>query len=153
MTKGSRVLLGLAWKLSLATAALALFMAIRSALYETGVDYQQGALFRLLYIHVPAAWFSLLLLITLATAQLVYSTTGARWLLKVLGVSLAIGLPCTVIVLATGLYWGRLIWGGVVYLDPRIVAQIFVLALYLVYALLRITKVYTLYVSATTWAA
>lgn len=45
---------------------------------------------------------------------------------------------CAFVVMATGYYWGSKIWGGVVFSDPRIFAQIVVSFVYILFVLFNL---------------
>ena len=70
-------------------------------------DYQQGESVRIMYVHVPAAWMSLFIYVTMAVA----SSIGLIWRIKlayiVAKVSAPIGAAFTFLALATGSIWGQ----------------------------------------------
>ena len=83
------IIIGLYWGLVLAPA-----------------DYQQGESFRIIYIHVPSAWMSMLVYFIMAVA----GGIGLIWQIKmaevVAKVSAPIGATFTLIALVTGAVWG-----------------------------------------------
>jgi len=74
-------------------------------------DYQQGDSFRIIYVHVPAAWMSLFIYMVMAGAGIV----GLIWRIKtaftVIISSAPIGAVFTFIALSTGSLWGKPMWG------------------------------------------
>ena len=70
-------------------------------------DYQQGDGFRIIYVHAPSAWMSLMVYMTMAVAAAV----GLIWRMKVAHAAAAscapIGASFTVAALVTGTLWGR----------------------------------------------
>jgi heme exporter protein C len=101
------------------------------ALFEVPPDYQQLDSFRILYIHVPAAWMSLLVFALMA----LYSAIALVWRIKlceILAMACApIGAAFTVITLGTGSIWGRPMWGTWWEWDPRLTSELILLFLYL----------------------
>ena len=100
-------------------------------------DYQQGDGFRILYVHAPAAWLSVMVY----SAMAVYAAVGLIWRINVahaLAASCAaIGASFTVVALVTGSLWGRPMWGTYWEWDPRLTSELVLLFLYLGYMGLR----------------
>ncbi len=93
-------------------------------------DYQQGNSFRIIYIHVPAAFLAQSTYISLAVAGVV----GLVWKMKIADVALQqaapIGAWMTVIALITGAVWGKPTWGAWWVWDARLTAMLILLFLY-----------------------
>lgn len=110
---------------------LVMAWGVWAALFEVPPDYQQLDSFRILYIHVPAAWMSLLVFALMA----LYSAIALVWRIKlceILAMACApIGAAFTVITLATGSIWGRPMWGTWWEWDPRLTSELVLLFLYL----------------------
>ena len=101
-------------------------------------DYLQGDSFRIIYIHVPSAYVSMMGYVILAVAAAI----GFVWRLKLahaVAVSAApIGAWFTFLALATGAIWGKPTWGTFwQWTDPRIMFELVLLFLYLGYMALR----------------
>ena len=101
-------------------------------------DYLQGDSFRIIYIHVPSAYVSMMAYVILAVAAAI----GFIWRLKLahaVAVSIApIGASFTFVALATGAIWGKPTWGTFwQWTDPRIMFELLLLFLYLGYMALR----------------
>ena len=101
-------------------------------------DYLQGDSFRIIYIHVPSAYISMMAYVILAVA----AGIGFIWRLKLahaVAVSAApIGASFTFIALVTGAIWGKPTWGTYwQWTDPRIMFELVLLFLYLGYMALR----------------
>ena len=100
-------------------------------------DYQQGDGFRILYVHAPAAWLSVMIY----SAMAVYAAVGLIWRINVahaLAASCAaIGASFTFVALVTGSLWGRPMWGTYWEWDPRLTSELVLLFLYLGYMGLR----------------
>ena len=94
-------------------------------------DYQQGDAFRIIYVHVPAAWMSLFvytLMAFWAVIILVWRIKNAEVLLIS---SAPIGASFTVIALITGAIWGKPMWGTWWSWDARLTSELLLLFLYL----------------------
>jgi heme exporter protein C len=100
-------------------------------------DYQQGDGFRIIYVHAPAAWLSLMVYCVMATSAAV----GLIWRMNVAHAvaasCAAIGASFTAVALATGMLWGRPMWGTYWEWDPRLTSELLLLFLYLGYMGLR----------------
>jgi heme exporter protein C len=94
-------------------------------------DYQQGEGFRIIYVHVPAAWMSLFVYTLMAAAALV----ALVWRLKlaecVLTSCAPIGASFTALALVSGMLWGKPMWGTYwTWQDARLVSELILLFLY-----------------------
>ena len=93
-------------------------------------DYQQGNSFRIIYIHVPAAFLAQSCYLMMAVAGLV----GLVWKMKLADVALQqaapIGAWMTFIALLTGAVWGKPSWGAWWVWDARLTSMLILLFLY-----------------------
>lgn len=100
-------------------------------------DYQQGDGFRIIYVHAPAAWLSIMVYVVMA----LNAAVGLIWRMNVayaVAASCApIGASFTAVALATGMLWGRPMWGTYWEWDPRLTSELLLLFLYLGYMGLR----------------
>ena len=100
-------------------------------------DYQQGDGFRILYVHAPSAWMSMLIYATMAVAAAI----GLIWRIKlahaVAAACAPIGASFTFLALATGSIWGKPMWGTWWVWDARLTSELILLFLYLGYMALR----------------
>lgn len=114
-----------------AAAVLLLAPALWQALLVAPADYQQGDSFRILYIHVPAAWMSMFIFGLMA----LYAAIALVWRIKlceILAMACApIGAAFTLITLLTGSIWGKPMWGAWWDWDPRLTTELILLFLYL----------------------
>ncbi len=100
-------------------------------------DAQQGDAYRIIFIHVPAAWMSMFLYLVMAAWCGVSLTLNTR-LSAMLAQALApTGALFTVIALCTGALWGRPAWGTYWAWDARMTSELILLFLYLGYMALR----------------
>lgn len=93
-------------------------------------DYQQGNSFRIIYIHVPAAFLAQSIYVTLAICGVV----GLVWRMKLADVALQCAAPIgawmTFIALITGAIWGKPTWGTYWVWDARLTSMLILLFLY-----------------------
>ena len=118
-------------------ADLLIVSALYAGLFLAPPDYQQGEGFRMIYVHAPSAWLSVMIYGVMATAAAV----GLIWRMKVAHAAAAscaaIGASFTLVSLVTGMLWGKPMWGTYWVWDPRLTAQLVLLFLYLGYMALR----------------
>jgi heme exporter protein C len=119
------------------SAGVCIGVALYGALLLAPPDYQQGDGVRIMYVHVPSAWMSLMVYTTMASAAAV----GLIWRMKVAHAAAAscapIGASFTVAALVTGSLWGKPMWGTYWEWDPRLTSELILLFLYLGYMGLR----------------
>ncbi|MCW7537908.1 heme ABC transporter permease CcmC [Aquabacterium sp. A7-Y] len=111
----------------LASAAVGLYLAF----FVAPSDAQQGEVYRLLYLHVPAAWMSMFLYFLLAVYAglgLVLRTRLSSMMARALAPT---GLLYCVIALFSGAVWGKPTWGTWWVWDARLSSQLILLCLYL----------------------
>lgn len=122
----------LAW-----SAGILIAVGLYGGLVFAPPDYQQGDGFRIIYVHVPCAWLSLMIFTTMAVS----SAVGLIWRMKVayaVAASCApIGASFTAAALLTGMLWGRPMWGTYWVWDPLLTAELVLFFLYLGYIGLR----------------
>ena len=119
------------WLPWFAWAALALIsVGVVWGLAFAPQDYQQGNSFRIIYIHVPAAFLAQSIYVMLAGAGVV----GLVWKMKLADVALQqaapIGAWMTFIALVTGAVWGKPTWGAWWVWDARLTSMLILLFLY-----------------------
>lgn len=94
-------------------------------------DYQQGDSFRIMYVHVPAAWMSMFIYVLMAVA----GGIGLIWRIKLAEAvaigSAPIGASFTLLALVTGSIWGKPMWGTWWVWDARLTSELILLFLYL----------------------
>lgn len=125
------------------TPWLALFCAatmiwgVYQALWVAPPDYQQGESYRIMYVHVPAAWMSMFVYVVMAFASaisLIWHIKLADWAARM---SAPIGATFTFLALATGSLWGKPMWGAYWVWDARLTSELVLLFLYLGYMALH----------------
>jgi heme exporter protein C len=94
-------------------------------------DYQQGESYRIIFIHVPAAWMSLFIYLVMAFCGVVIVVWRMKLAEVVLISSAPIGASFTFLALATGSLWGKPMWGTWWVWDARLTSELILLFLYL----------------------
>ena len=114
---------GLAALLALAGLAVGLLIA--------PTDFQQGDSYRIIFIHVPAAWMSMLMYVAMAFWAALGLVLNTR-LSSMMATALApTGALMTFIALWTGALWGKPTWGTWWVWDARLTSELLLLFLYL----------------------
>ena len=109
-----------------------------AGLFLAPPDYQQGDAFRIIYVHVPAAYLSMMAYMIMAIA----GGIGLIWRMKLAHAVAASAAPLgawfTFLALATGSIWGRPMWGTWwEWADPRMMSELILLFFYFGYMALR----------------
>ena len=94
-------------------------------------DYQQGESYRIIFVHVPAAWMSLFIYVAMATCGIVILVWRMKLAEVVLISSAPIGASFTFLALVTGSLWGKPMWGTFWVWDARLTSELILLFLYL----------------------
>jgi heme exporter protein C len=100
-------------------------------LVKAPADYQQGESFRIMYLHVPSAWMSMMIYTSMAIMGFIALVWRIR-IMEILAMSSApVGAAFTIIALASGSLWGRPTWGTYWVWDARLTSELVLLFLYL----------------------
>jgi heme exporter protein C len=94
-------------------------------------DFQQGEAYRIIFIHVPAAWMSMFLYIVMAFwagVGLAFNTRLSSMMASALAPT---GALMTFIALWTGSMWGKPMWGTWWVWDARLTSELILLFLYI----------------------
>jgi heme exporter protein C len=100
-------------------------------------DAQQGDAYRIIFIHVPAAWMSMFIYLVMAfwsATSLMFNTRLAAMMAQALAPT---GALFTAIALWTGSLWGKPAWGTYWAWDARMTSELILLFLYFGYLALR----------------
>ena len=121
--------------LLLAGAFCLSFVFAFSAVTNSPPDYQQGNAVRMMYIHVPAAWFSLLIYSSIAVFSILAFIFRSPFYYLISKAIAVPGLFFTAITLITGAIWGKPIWGAWWVWDARLTSMLILFFLYCGYLL------------------
>ncbi|MFQ5696992.1 MAG: heme ABC transporter permease CcmC [Myxococcota bacterium] len=112
-------------------ATLLAVVGLVLGLYIAPPDFRQGDAYRIIFVHVPAAWMSLWLYLCMAFYAglgLVFRTRLSSMMATALAPT---GALFTFLALWTGSLWGRPVWGTWWAWDARMTSELVLLFLYL----------------------
>lgn len=114
--------------------SLGLFIAgLYYSLIASPVDYQQGDMVRIMYIHVPSAWMALGIYLMIGVGSLISVVWRIRMGYIISIAAAPIGASFALITLLTGSIWGKPIWGTWWVWDARLTSMLVLFLLYLGY--------------------
>ncbi len=107
--------------------------------YLSPLDYQQGLTVKIMYIHVPSAWLSLLIYAIMT----IYSIIGLSFKIPfsfIINKAIApIGAVFTLLCLISGSLWGKPMWGTWWVWDARLTSVAILFIIYLIIIFLNQT--------------
>ena len=101
------------------------------ALFLSPPDYQQKETVRIMYIHVPAAWMSLMIYAFIFFSSVVFLVWKFPLFLILAKESVTIGVIFTFTALLTGSLWGKPTWGTYWVWDARLTSFLVLFFIYL----------------------
>jgi heme exporter protein C len=107
------------------------------ALFVAPTDAQQGEAYRIIFVHVPAAWMSMFIYAVMAGWCAVSLSLNARLSAMMAQALAPTGALFTAIALWSGSLWGRPAWGTYWAWDARMTSELILLFLYFGYMALR----------------
>jgi heme exporter protein C len=113
------------------TAFVSLLLGLIWGLVFAPADYQQGDAFRIIYVHVPAAFLSMALYGWMGFLALLLLVWRIKMAGLMLGIVAQIGASMTLLALLTGAIWGKPMWGTWWIWDARLTSELILLLLYL----------------------
>ena len=112
-------------------ALLATLAGLYVGFFVAPTDHQQGEAYRIIFVHVPAAWLSMVIYVAMAF----WAAVGWAWRTRVSAMmarALApTGAAFTLLALWTGALWGKPTWGTWWVWDARLTSELILLFLYL----------------------
>jgi len=112
-------------------AAGLLLVGLYIAFLVAPTDATQGESYRIIFIHVPAAWMSMFLYVVMAfwaAVGLIFNTRLSSMMATAIAPT---GALMTFLALWTGAFWGRPTWGAYWVWDARLTSELILLFLYL----------------------
>src|SRR5262249_30050974 len=123
----------------LVSTLLLLFFALAQywALVMAPPDRMMGEVYRILFVHVPAAWMAMLFYFFSFVGSLLYLIRRqGKWDRLALS-SAEVGLVMNGLALCLGSLWGKPVWGVWWTWDPRLTTTALLFVLYAGYMILR----------------
>lgn len=114
-------------------AAVFCLAGLYTGFFVAPTDQQQGEVYRVIFIHVPAAWMSMFIYVVMAFwagVGLVFNTRLSGMMASALAPT---GALFTFVALWTGALWGKPTWGTWWVWDARLTSELILLFLYFGY--------------------
>jgi heme exporter protein C len=112
-------------------AAVLFAVGLYVGFFVAPTDAQQGDVYRIMFIHVPAAWMGMFLYVMMAIYAGVGWAFNAR-LSSMMATSISVtGASFTFLSLVTGAFWGKPTWGTWWVWDARMTSTLILLFLYI----------------------
>ena len=130
-------LAGKAWPFFAVIAAILVAVGLYISFFVAPTDFQQGEVYRVIFIHVPAAWMGMFIYLVMAgygVLALSFNTRLAAMMMEALAPT---GAMFTALALWTGALWGKPTWGAYWVWDARMTSTLILLFLYVGYIALN----------------
>lgn len=108
-----------------------LFYGLFDGLFVAPSDYQQGNVYRIMYIHVPLAIQSLSVYVIMSVCAAIYLIWKIKIADYIAKISAPIGAVFTALTLITGSLWGKPTWGTFWIWDARLTSEFILLFIYI----------------------
>jgi heme exporter protein C len=120
-----------------ALAGLLAVAGLYIAFFVAPTDFQQGEAYRVIFIHVPAAWMSMFLFLVMAGWAGLGFVLHTRLSGMMASAIAPTGALFTFIALWSGALWGKPTWGTYWVWDARLTSELILLFLYLGFIALK----------------
>ena len=112
-------------------ATILLIVGLYIGFFVAPTDFQQGEAYRIIFIHVPAAWLSMFLYLVMAFWAGIGLAFNTRLSSMVATAIAPTGAMFTFLALWTGAWWGKPMWGTWWVWDARLTSELILLFLYI----------------------
>jgi heme exporter protein C len=112
--------------LTVILAAIGLYISF----FVAPTDFQQGEGYRIIFIHVPAAWMSMFIYLVMAFWSAIGLAFNTRLSFIMARALAPTGAMFTFVALWTGAFWGKPMWGAWWVWDARLTSELILLFLY-----------------------
>jgi heme exporter protein C len=116
-----------------ALTALLLAFGVTEALFISPPDYQQGDTVRIMYVHVPGAWMSMMIYTIITVSSGVFLIWKHPLADIIARASAPLGAGFTLVTLVTGSLWGKPMWGAWWVWDARLTSVLILFFMYIGY--------------------
>src|SRR6266446_8942082 len=120
-----------------ALAALFTLAGLYVGFFVAPTDAQQGEAYRIIFIHVPAAWISMFIYVVMAFWAALGLALNTRLSFMMARALAPTGALFTFIALWTGSLWGKPTWGTWWVWDARLTSELILLFLYFCFMALQ----------------
>lgn len=114
-----------------AIAAVLGVIGLYVGFFVAPTDFQQGEVYRVIFIHVPAAWMSMIVYLAMAFWSAVGLVMNTRLSFMMSRALAPTGAMFCFLALWTGALWGKPTWGTYWVWDARLTSQLLLMFLYL----------------------
>lgn len=112
-------------------AAVLFVVGLYVGFFVAPTDFQQGDAYRIIFIHVPAAWMGMFLYVLMAIYAAIGWAFNARLSSMMASAISTTGAMFTFLSLVTGSLWGKPTWGTWWVWDARLTSTLILLFLYI----------------------
>lgn len=120
-------------------AALLAIAGLTIGLLIAPTDFQQGESYRIIFVHVPASWMSMVIFVAMAFWSAIGLAFNARLAFMLARALAPTGALMCFLALWTGSLWGKPTWGAWWVWDARLTSELILLFLYIGYLALHTT--------------
>lgn len=120
-------------------ATLLAIVGLTIGLLIAPTDFQQGESYRIVFIHVPASWMSMVIFVAMAFWSAIGLAFNARLAFMLARALAPTGALMCFLALWTGALWGKPTWGAWWVWDARLTSELILLFLYIGYLALHST--------------
>jgi len=123
------------WAAGIAVVLIAIGLYL--GFFVAPTDYKQGEGYRIIFVHVPAAWMSMFIYLVMAfwsALALIFNTRLSAMMTQALAPT---GAMFTFLALWTGAFWGKPMWGTWWVWDARLTSELILFFLYIGYIALH----------------
>jgi len=114
-----------------ATALVLAIAGLYIGFFVAPTDHQQGEAYRIIFVHVPAAWMSMLVYLAMAAWAAIGLAFNTRVSFMMASALAPTGAMFTFLALWTGALWGKPTWGTWWVWDARLTSELILLFLYI----------------------
>ena len=114
---------------------IVLLLGLSFALIISPKDYLQGDSVRIMYVHVPSAWISLSIFLSIAVSTLLNFIFKIKNLFLLIKSLAPLGLLFTCLSIVTGSLWGKPTWGTWWAWDARLTSMFALMIIYIFFIL------------------
>lgn len=112
-------------------AVILIGVGLYMSFFVAPTDYKQGEGYRIIFVHVPAAWMSMFIYLIMAfwaAIGLIFNTRLSGMMSQALAPT---GAMFTFLALWTGAFWGKPMWGAWWVWDARLTSELILFFLYI----------------------